>query len=205
MTPLLRQVLDAVGFGLVLVDAQGHVLHANATAVQQCRHGAPLVLPASGQPRDSVAAALPAEDAARLHAAIRSAMRGLWAMVALNRGGEAVLAVGVAPIQVDAGDSAAPPPVALLMLGAEVHDRCLARQFFDTEHHLTHHEGKVLDALCDGLTPQQIAGEHRVKISTVRTQIAAVREKVGVDSIRRLIHRVASLPPMAGLGRRLAG
>ncbi len=200
ITPLLQQVLDALGCGLVLVDAQGQVLHANAAAVQQCRDGAPLVLPATGQPVDGVAAALPAGDAARLAQALHGAVRGHWAMVVLDRGDRA-LSVGVAPIGVEAADWPGRPPVALLMLGAEPHAVRLSRQFFDMAHQLTERERGVLDALCDGCTPQQIASQREVKISTVRTQIAAIREKVGVSSIRRLIQRVAALPPMAGLGR----
>lgn len=200
ITPLLRQVLDAVGCGLVLVDAGGHVLHANAAAVQHCRDGAPLVLPATGQPVDGLAAALPAGDAARLVAALRGAARGHWAMLTLGCG-ETALSLGVAPIQ---GDDEAWPggaPVALLMLGAESRAQRLSRQFFDSEHRLTKSERGVLDALSEGATPQEIAAQGQVKISTVRTQIAAIREKVGVPSIRRLLQRVAALPPMAGLAR----
>lgn len=200
---LLRQVLDALGCGLVLVDAMGHVLHANAAAVQQCRDGAPLVLPSTGQPADSVTAALPTADALRLVLAMRNAARGHWAMVTLDAG-ERALSVGVAPIRADEADWPGAPPVALLMLGAEAGAVRLSRQFFDSEHQLTKSERAVLDALCEGSTPQQIASQGQVKISTVRTQIAAIREKVGASSIRRLLQRVAALPPMAGLSWRRA-
>ncbi|MEK8052938.1 LuxR C-terminal-related transcriptional regulator [Ideonella sp. DXS22W] len=195
---LLPGVLDALGCGLVLVDAEGHVLHANAAAVQQCREGLPLVLPATGQPADGLLAALPAAEALRLHTALRHAARGQWALVTLQAGERAV-SLGVAPIRVAEADGTGAAPVALLMLGAERGAVRLSRQFFDSEHQLTKSERAVLDALCDGCTPQEIAAQGQVKISTVRTQIAAIREKVGAPSIRRLLQRVAALPPMAGL------
>jgi DNA-binding CsgD family transcriptional regulator len=203
-TPLLRQVLDALGCGLVMVDAHGRVLHANAAATLQCRHGAPLVLPSAshgrGQPAEGLAAALSPKDAARLAAALAGAARGHWALLTLSHG-DSALSVGVAPLQGDDEDWPDSAPVALLMLGAEASAQRLSRQFFDSAHQLTDGERGVLDGLCEGCSPQQIASLRKVKISTVRTQIAAIREKVGTSSIRRLLQRVSALPPMAGLGR----
>lgn len=196
---LLRQVLDALGCGLVLVDVHGRVLHANAAAALQCRHGAPLVLPGLCQPGDGPAWARSPGDAARLASALAGAARGHWALLTLNHR-DATLSVGVAPLQSD-DDGQDGAAVALLMLGAEAGTQRLSRQFFDSAHQLTECERGVLDALCEGSSPQQIAGLRQVKISTVRTQIAAIREKVGAPSIRRLLQRVAALPPMAGVGR----
>lgn len=197
---LLRQVLDALGCGLVLLDVHGRVLHANAAAMLQCRHGAPLVLPVPGQATDGLAVALSPGDASRLAAALVGASRGHWALLTLSHG-DTALSVGVAPLLADDEDGLDGAPVALLMLGAEARAQRLSRQFFDSAHQLTDGERGVLDALCEGRSPQQIAGLRKVKISTVRTQIAAIREKVGASSIRRLLQRVAALPPMAGLGR----
>ncbi len=54
----------------------------------------------------------------------------------------------------------------------------------------------MLIALCDGVPPAVAAAQHGVAISTVRTQIGSIRAKTGAASIRDLIHKVASLPPL---------
>ena len=54
----------------------------------------------------------------------------------------------------------------------------------------------MLQSLCKGLGPTEIAAEHAVAISTVRTQLAAIRSKTGVSSLRGLVNEVACLPPL---------
>ena len=72
---------------------------------------------------------------------------------------------------------------------------------FAREHQLTAAEQQVLQSLCAGLQPQEIAQRHGVAISTVRTQIASVRAKTATESIRDLVAMVAQLPPMQGVLR----
>ena len=57
-------------------------------------------------------------------------------------------------------------------------------------------EVHVLQALCTGLPPARIAAQFGVKLATVRTQVAAIRSKTDAASIRDLVSRVASLPPI---------
>jgi DNA-binding CsgD family transcriptional regulator len=86
----------------------------------------------------------------------------------------------------------------------------LAVQGFARAMGLTPAESNVLEQLCSGLEPTEIARANRVGIATVRTQIGAIRNKVGARSIRDLQRRIASLPPMvsalrhASLAQRLA-
>jgi DNA-binding CsgD family transcriptional regulator len=68
---------------------------------------------------------------------------------------------------------------------------CFARSFA-----LTAAETRVLQALGQGVAPVEIAQHQGVKLSTVRTQIGAIRDKTGVGSINALVHLVAALPPM---------
>jgi DNA-binding NarL/FixJ family response regulator len=51
-----------------------------------------------------------------------------------------------------------------------------------TFERLTHREALVLDALIDGLSAEEIAETHFVALTTVRTQIHAVLQKLGVRS-----------------------
>jgi DNA-binding CsgD family transcriptional regulator len=68
---------------------------------------------------------------------------------------------------------------------------------FARERGLTSAEGQVLAQLCRGLRPQQIATSHGVQVSTVRTQLRAIRHKTASDSVRELVHKVSILPPLA--------
>ena len=55
----------------------------------------------------------------------------------------------------------------------------------------------MLSQVCKGLRPAQIASNHGVRISTVRTQLRSIRLKTCSDTIRELVQKVSVLPPMA--------
>lgn len=184
---LLRQVLDALGFGLLLVDAQCRVVHVNSAAQCLCQGGAPLHLQLGRLRSDE-------GDTLRLGAAVRAAASGQWGMLVLGSGA-ATLSVGVVPLVADEGASEV---VAMLVIGREPRPSRLALHFFARAHQLTAAEAAVLEALSCGLSPRQIAAQGGVAISTVRTQIAAVRAKVRARSICDLMRLVAALPPLQG-------
>ena len=68
---------------------------------------------------------------------------------------------------------------------------------FARERGLTGAEGQVLAQICKGLRPQQIATYHGVQVSTVRTQLRAIRQKTACDSVRELIKKISMLPPVS--------
>ena len=92
----------------------------------------------------------------------------------------------------------ASPGVAALLLGRSSVCEDLSLQCFARNHELTAAETRVLAALGRGVTPAEIAREQGVKISTVRTQISAIRQKTGTGTITALVRLVAGLPPMVG-------
>ena len=61
---------------------------------------------------------------------------------------------------------------------------------------LTQAEARVLEALCEGATPTEVAASLGVAVSTVRTQLATIRAKTGAAGIRQLVAGVANLPPV---------
>ncbi len=63
-----------------------------------------------------------------------------------------------------------------------------------TLYALTPSEVRVLEALLKGLTPQEVASFTGTKITTVRTQIAAVLSKVGVKRQAELMAQVFNFP-----------
>ena len=186
---LLRNVLDALNLGLLLVDAQAQVLHANQAARLICQPGAAIEL---AGPRLHL---LPSHQQ-QLAAALRAASRHQWSMLVLRQGA-ACLSVGVVPMR---GDDSHPDLTAMLVIDAPGQRSGLALQFFCQAHGLTAAESAVLQALCQGLKPGQIATTGGVAISTVRSQIATVRQKAHAASIGHLMHLIGALPPMASAG-----
>lgn len=69
-------------------------------------------------------------------------------------------------------------------------------QLYATQRGLTGAENQVLSKLAVGLKPAQIAQAHGVALSTILTQVAAVRQKTMAASIRHLQGIVARLPPL---------
>jgi len=184
--PLLRQLLDIFNTGVVLVDDRTQVLHANPAALTLCHAGAALALD-SGQLQMSLV------QRQRLDAALCAALRGQWSMLVLRQRGNP-MAVSVVPMD---GDAGCPTLAAALLIGGDGRPSRLALQFFSQNHALTSAEAAVLSALCDGLTPAQIAVRGGVAVCTVRSQISAVRQKTNAGSIGHLLRMVSGLPPVA--------
>ncbi len=185
VNPLLQALLNALRLGLLLVDAQARVLHANQAAKAICSAGAPLVM--TGQQLCMLAG-----HRQQLDAALRAASRRQWSMLVLRHGSQG-LSVGVVPMT---GDHSFPDLAALLMITAPGQPSSLALQFFCQAHRLTAAEGAVLSALCQGLQPSQIAAINGVAVCTVRTQVGALREKTQAASVNHLLQMVGALPPM---------
>jgi DNA-binding CsgD family transcriptional regulator len=183
---LLARALDEVDFGVMLVAEDGEVLHLNHRARHALHehHGLQVVgRRLCTSDRRSVAHLQ--------HALFDATRRGLRRLVTLGQGDDRQLA---ALVPVEAG-------VAALLLGRTRVCEDLSLQCFARTHELTPAETRVLAALGRGSTPADIAHEQGVKISTVRTQITAIRQKTGTSTIGALVRLVASLPPMVGVLR----
>ncbi len=89
------------------------------------------------------------------------------------------------------------PSYALLVFAKQQLCDTTTVTLFARERGLTGAEGQVLEQVCKGLRPSQIATRHGVQISTVRTQLRAIRHKTASDSVRELVEKVSVLPPLA--------
>ena len=87
-------------------------------------------------------------------------------------------------------------PTVLVLLSRKNACDNLALRMFARSQNLSPSEEAVLLALCRGASIPEIASDHKVAESTVRSQIKALREKTGCGSIRALMQKVHSLPPM---------
>lgn len=183
LSRLLARALDEVDYGVLLLTAQADVLHANHRARQLLDGAAALTLLGTRLRTSEL------KDLAPLHYAIvAAATRGLRRLLMLGSG-ETVRMAALVPV--DDG-------IAALLLGKARVCEDLSIQCFARRHALTAAETRVLAALGSGVTPGEISREQGVKLSTVRTQIGAIRQKIGVPSITALVRLVAALPPMVG-------
>lgn len=199
-TRWLTAMLDAIDYGMLLLVDGSQVLHINHAARAELDAGHPLqLLGRELRTRHP-------QDVAKLHEALAGAQRGLRKLVTLGASEELPLAVAVVPL----GDLGAPAlpggpdmsQATLLLMGKRQVCEGLTVQWFARLHALTPAETKVLEALCRGRSAREIADAHQVGLSTIRSQIAAIRDKTGAEGIRDVVERMAVLPPI--LMRRLA-
>jgi DNA-binding CsgD family transcriptional regulator len=187
-TSLLAATLDEIDYGMLLVDGTAEVL--------QCNHAARVEL--AEHPLRLVGTRLRARelrDMVPMHKAL---------LEAYQRGKRRLLVVGapeqrrtlaIVPLVTAREPEAAR---ALVMLARREMCVCLSVEAFARAHRLTWAETRVLKALSGGARPNDIALQHNVELSTVRSQLRAIRAKTGAADIGSLLRQVALLPPMVG-------
>jgi DNA-binding CsgD family transcriptional regulator len=180
-------LMDEVAHGIVVVDLHGCVLQANRAARQQmeqstvvrCRQG-------------RLDFALPENDA-ELRRALLVASQGKRSLIELRAAHEPGLAMAVLPLpNAQLGEVT---HVALFFARPSMSDSATLG-LFARNHRLTPAEEEVLGILCQGLSAPQIASELKVAVSTVRSHIRSVCAKTRCKSVRELVTRIASLPPV---------
>lgn len=199
----LRSILlDQIDCGLIVCDANAELHLVNRAADDEL--ATERVLRRSGNSLRCAALSSSALDAA-LRAA---ASKGRRQLLTLSHQGDRLMA-SLLPLPQDDGL----PPLVLVMLGRRGPCSTLSLEMLCSAYRLTLAERRVLAALVANAQPREIAAAHGVALSTVRTQIAAVRAKFGVRTIEGLLLLAAEVPPVpsalrssngAGPGRRRA-
>jgi len=195
-TPWLAAVFDEIDYGLILLSADGHVVHLNQAARVELDGTHPLQL------QGTEIRARRTQDDPALADAMDAARRGLRRMLALGDP-KHVANVAVVPLAGPCG--AGTGTATLLILGKREVCEALSVEGFARCHRLTGAETRVLIELCRGAPPGEIASGLGVAVSTVRTQIGNLRLKTGAASIRALVRQVAVLPPLVSVLRHAAG
>jgi DNA-binding CsgD family transcriptional regulator len=186
----LAFMLEEIDYGMVVVDEQLQVLHLNNAARRRFASGHAINV-SNGHVGASSAADVESVRNAVL-AAIARNRRGL---VLLHTAGRREV-YAVVPLQVP-GER----PVAMLLASRDDVCEALSWQAFARLHGLTPAEAAVLEGLCQGERPTDLAHRLGVAISTVRTQIASLRSKAGAQTIGDLIRELATLPPLLSVLR----
>ena len=191
---LLRVALDHLGFGLMIVGGQSSVVYANAVARRECDRGDALCIDGD---RLSAGASRQCDELLR---ALSGARRGRWSLVRIGSGDERV-SLAILPLTEDTAEANG---TALVVFGPRGRCRDLALEFYARSCGLTLAETRVLRALADGMTVREIAEQHEVKITTVRTQVSSIRERTHTRSVIDLVRTLSALPPiMAAMGHGL--
>ena len=184
---VLMRVLDEIDYGLLLVSASGTLCYANQLGLQEVLGGGPLLLE-----HGRLMTRTPADQVA-LHSALGDAQRGRRKLFTVGHNGGTV---SVAAVPMPAGDDDSVEAQVLLVFGKRSAAETLTVDFYARSHGLTGTEMNVLKRICGGMKPKEIARDHGVAISTVRSHICSIRIKTQTDSIRELINRVSVLPPI---------
>ena len=186
-------MLDEIDYGVMLLDGDAQLLHMNHVARCELDGQHPLwLLGRQLCTRD-------AADRQRLHDALAAAtQRGLRRLLLLGQGPHRVT-VSIVPL---AAPGHAGEVATQLSLGKRQMCGELGVHWFARSHGLTSAETRVLEALSEGVQPNEIAARHGVGLSTIRSQIASIRLKTHCDSIGALVRQVAVLPPLVGALRR---
>jgi DNA-binding CsgD family transcriptional regulator len=184
LVELLLKVLDEIDTGVLVCDERAAVKKANWSARRELAEG--------GLLRTSAGVLTAAGSNARLYAAVGAACHGGKRAVLALTGGDQRLHVSISPIFAQDGE-----PLALVMLGRRAPCSPAALELLGIQQGLTATERKVLAGLAAQRSPAQIADDHCVALSTVRTHIAALRAKLGVRSQQALVCVAYAIPPLA--------
>ncbi|MDR7094261.1 helix-turn-helix transcriptional regulator [Hydrogenophaga laconesensis] len=182
----LLRVFDEIDYGMLIIDAQGHILHANHLARHELANGRVIMSYGNNLLGSN------AGFTSQIQQAMESSFRGQRRLLMLVEG-EKELSLAFTPLSHPLETDA--PSVLVLMSRQSTSDN-LAVRMFARSLNLSPSEESVLMGLCRGLQIADIAEQHGVAESTVRSQIKTLREKAGAPSIRRLLHRINSLPPV---------
>jgi len=186
---LLAATVDELDYGLLLLDRALHVVHANHAARCEFNATHPLHLL-----RDRLQAHDPHDGVLLRDALADVFQRGHRKLLTMGAGTRRI-SLSLVPL-VPLGPGGTSPRWALVLLGKPQVCQDLSVEAFARTHKLTPVETQVLKGLCRGARPAEIARNHNVALSTVRTHVGSIRSKTSVPSIGALVRTVSMLPPI---------
>lgn len=182
----LLRVLDEIDYGLMVIDAGGRLCHVNHLARAELATARMIVV------QGNQLAGCTVDLTHQIQEALEHSSRGQRRLVFLTQGGRE-LSMAFIPLS---HRFETDQPHTLVLLSRQSACDNLAVRMFARSQNLSPTEEAVLMHLCSGMEIPEIAKHNKVAESTVRSQIKALREKTGCSSIRQLLLRVNSLPPV---------
>jgi DNA-binding CsgD family transcriptional regulator len=181
------RLLDYIDYGIICATSSAFIVYSNRSARS-------LIDACSGLAvKDSHLVCDDHRETVRLHGAINAvAMEGVPRLVTVSSA-TGRLHLSVVPLNGNGADARADVAI---FLGPRQSSPSLSLHWFGIDCGLTSAERTVLAALSEGLDPRAVAHSCGVAVSTVRTQIASIRDKTGSPSTSALMREVARLPPV---------
>jgi DNA-binding CsgD family transcriptional regulator len=192
-TGLHAAALDAMAIGIVICNAAGHVVWANACAEALGRAGAGILLAPRGREIASVLPSQSKELAALIHSTATGGAGGALTLKGSDRSGK--LVVLVTPLPRALFHTYGPRHV-LLSIRQVLDDPPFSARTLAALFGLSPAQGSLAMALYEGKTFEEIAAERGVKVSTLRTHLASVLVRTGAKNTRELVRMLATLPPL---------
>lgn len=187
----LSRMLDEIDYGMILLDAKGCVWHANHLARAEIGNGQILHVE-EGRLCTRVAG-----KNTGLQQAIRRASQGARSLIVLRAAQreQAACELALVPMghPLEALGNALP---VLAITSRQTLCEPISIQFFAQAHGLTTAEKNVLIALSQGLEVEEIARQRGITEATVRTQVKQLRIKTQCGSIREILAKLSTLPPV---------
>ncbi|MEZ5702620.1 MAG: LuxR C-terminal-related transcriptional regulator [Burkholderiaceae bacterium] len=183
---LLMRMMDEIDHGMLVIDDQCRLRHANHLARHALATGR--FIACHGQTLMGTSA----EFTQQIDQALKLGLKGHRQLVSLKVA-DAELTLAFVPLSHSLETDT---PSVLVLLSRQNACENLAVRMYARAHQLSNSEEQVLIGLCKGYTIPEIAEAHGVAPSTIRTQVKALRHKTGCNSIRMIMLRVNSLPPM---------
>jgi DNA-binding CsgD family transcriptional regulator len=192
LAQLLACVLDEVDYGLLMLSADGAVVHANHAARTELELTTSLRL--VGKHLISRTAAAQGQLDKALAAARDEGLRTMLT-IATKSGGHERVGLSIVPLPVALTQAHAGHAVLISLERSHIAET-LSVDAHAREHGLTLREQQVLAALCEGLRAKEIALRLEIGEATVRTHVNNLKAKTGCASIVDIVKQVSRLPPM---------
>lgn len=185
-TDFIASAMDELACPVIIVDRHGHLLHSNLAADALLQRSDCVVL------LEGKVTVTHKPDELRFNEALLSAAVGKRSMLAL--GNVAHTTVAIVPLRNTSGQ-ASEPRFALMFSRAEVSEN-LMLSFFSRCYRLTASEARVLGLIYACLTAPEMALHLSVGQATIRTHLRSIFNKTNSKSVRDIVKRLATLPPL---------
>ena len=199
LAQLLACVLDEVDYGLLMLSADGAVVHANHAARTELASTTSLRLVGQRLVSRTASEQRQLDDAL---AAARDGGRRTMLTIATGGGpgriagsGQGRVGLSIVPLPAALTQAHAGHAVLISFERSRIAET-LSVDAHAREHGLTMREQQVLAALCDGLRAKEIAARLEIGEATVRTHVNNIKAKTGCASIVDIVKQVSRLPPM---------
>lgn len=184
---LLAQLVGELSSGMLVINVQGRILHANLAARRELERGV-VVKDKGGELHLLSSAAGKAFQLAR-----EKAMSGQRSLITLSAND---MNVTMSVVPLSAQSATLCEHIALFLSRSSVCESGVLG-YFARSYSLTLTEQRVLVFLCHCLSTPEIAIQMKIAVSTVRSHVRSLCIKTSCCGVRELIQRVAVLPPLS--------